>query len=591
MDYRDALSYIESKNSLGIMPGLDVILELLSGLGHPEGAVPALHIAGTNGKGTIMSYVEHAMLQAGMRVGRYLSPAVLDYREKWHINGEMVSEEDIVSCMEEIRAVAETMPQSPTSFEIETALAFLLFRRKNCDIMLVECGMGGRLDATNVIPLKVLDILASVSMDHMQFLGDTREKILNEKLGIVKPGDVLVTAPMDEELRNVVRTYPFPTMGEEGIVFTPTEEVSVQREDIHGTDFIFRNETYHIRMPGDVALENAITALMALEVYNKRAGQFGLPQLTQEQIREGLAAADWQGRFTVFDTHPMMIVDGAHNRDAWLRLAETIRRFFRDRKITFVLGVLADKEVDTMIDALVPLAKRIHVFTPESPRALAGEKLKSRILAYCAEPDFVSCEDSALSAAEKALRESSEEDVIVACGSLTFLGGLIKARGALEMDRVTRILNDAFYKKQIKKIYESEYDREYCRHGFGHAISVARIAYILALENRCTVRKDVVYAASLLHDIGRYTPEEKELGHHAAGAGVAEDVLIRAGYTEAERKVICEAIRAHKNPQEDSALLAGILYRADKLSRNCFLCDARESCYWPEERKNRSILC
>ena len=131
MDYRDALSYIESKNSLGIMPGLDVILELLSGLGHPQKAVPALHIAGTNGKGTIMSYVEHAMLQAGMRVGRYLSPAVLDYREKWHINGEMVSEEDIVSCMEEIRAVAETMPQSPTSFEIETALAFLLFRKKN----------------------------------------------------------------------------------------------------------------------------------------------------------------------------------------------------------------------------------------------------------------------------------------------------------------------------------------------------------------------------------------------------------------------------------------------------------------------------
>ena len=162
------------------------------------------------------------------------------------------------------------------------------------------------------------------------------------------------------------------------------------------------------------------------------------------------------------------------------------------------------------------------------------------------------------------------------------------------MDRVERILGDAFYKKQIKKIYESEYEREYCRHGFGHAVSVARIAYILALEEKRPgpgIRKDVIYAAALLHDIGRYTPEEEKMSHHEAGATVAERVLQRAGYTEDERIEICGAIRAHKEPEDNGAVLAGILYRADKLSRNCFLCDAREDCYWPENRKNRTILC
>ena len=591
MDYRDARSYIDSKNSLGIVPGLDVVLELLAGLGHPERAVPAIHIAGTNGKGTIMAYVEQALLAGGLKVGRYLSPAVLDYREKWQINGEMASEADIAQCMEEIRDIAEEMPQSPTSFEIETALAFLLFRKKKCDIMLVECGMGGRLDATNVIPSKIVDIIASVSLDHMQFLGDTREKILMEKLGILKSGDVLVTAPMDPELMEVIQKE---TSENKTVRWQKTtkEELMILREDIHGTDFLYRGETWYIQMVGDVAAENAITALTALEAYNDRAESFGLPRLSTDQIRAGLAATSWQGRFTVFDTHPTMIVDGAHNRDAWKRLSITLKRFYEDRKITFVLGVLADKEVDAMIETLAPMAKRIYVFTPDSPRALAGEELRRRILQETdMDPESVVSMDHAVSAATLALREASEEDVIVACGSLTFLGALLEKRKYLEMYRVEQILNDPFYKKQIKKIYESEFDRVFCRHGFGHAVSTARIAYILTMEEHRTFRKDVVYGTALLHDIGRYTPEEKTMSHHAAGAVAAEDVLRRAGYTEAERKEICEAIGAHKDAEDGTSGLAKILYRADKLSRNCFLCDARDECYWPEERKNRTVLC
>ena len=583
MNYSEALSYIESKNSLGIVPGLDVILALLEELDHPELAAPAIHIAGTNGKGTVMAYVEHALLAAGLSVGRYLSPSVMDYREKWQVNGEMASEEDVAECMTEVREAAERLSDSPTVFEIETALAFTLFRKKRCQVILVECGMGGRQDATNVLPRKLVDILASVSMDHMQFLGDTREKILREKLGIRKPGDVLVTAPLDKELRRILQGEDFPWREAE------IYDLKLLSETLDGTDFTYRGEAYHIRMPGQVAVENAITALTALEVYNERANAFGLPKLTRQQIRSGLAETAWQGRFTVLDTTPQMIVDGAHNRNAWLRLADTLRRFYEKKQI-FILGVLADKEVDAMLQTLLPLAKRVYTFTPDSPRALKGERLAEQIR-ESGVSSVTYVEEGAFSAAQLALREASPEDHIVACGSLTFLGELLKNRSRLEMDRVERILADPFYKKQIKKIYESEYDREFCRHGFGHAVSVARIAYILAREEQHDLRKDVIYGTALLHDVGRYTEYEKTMSHHEAGAVCAAEILERAGYSTEEREMMCRAIRAHKDPSGGGGTLESVLYRADKLSRNCFLCDAREECYWPEERKNRTILC
>ena len=595
MKYTEAVSYIESKNSLGIVPGLDVILALMEGLGHPEQEIPAIHIAGTNGKGTVMAYIEQVLLAAGYRVGRYLSPAVVDPREKWQINGHMPSEEEVAEAVEKVRAVAEALPNSPTSFELETAVAFVLFRDHHCDVMLIECGMGGRLDATNVIPRKVLDILVSVSMDHMQFLGNSREKILQEKLGIVKPGDPLVTAPLDEELRSLMKTYRVQDSQKPGgygelLSWREADRDSLvlTEETLSGTRFRYREKPYHICMVGDVAVDNAITALTALEIFNERAEDFGLWRVTEEEITAGLEKTSWQGRFTVFDTKPKMIVDGAHNRDAWGRLAGTLERFFGLKKRIYVMGVLADKEVDVLLDTLLPTAKKVYVFTPDSPRALSGKALAERIREAGGDAEVL---PSPTEAARKALREADETDVIVACGSLTFMGELLKQRSRLEMDRVERILQDTFYKKQIKKIYESEYDRIFCRHGFGHAVSVARIAYILAMEEGLRLRKDVIYGAALLHDAGRYTPEEKEMSHHAAGALYARGVLEKAGYTKEETDLMCNAIREHKDPGDRRDTLDSVLYRADKLSRNCFLCDAREECYWSEERKNHTIVC
>ena len=577
MNYKETQSYIEHKNSLGIHPGLDAVLAVLSELKHPERELPAIHIAGTNGKGSIMSFIESTLIASGLKVGRYISPALSEYRERWTVNRRMPEKEKVAELFTRIREAERRAGTELTAFEAETAAAFLLFLDEKCDIQLIECGMGGRLDATNVMPSKVVDILASVSLDHMQFLGDTREEILHEKLGIVQKDDVLVTAPLDECLRREMEKTDI-----EWIEAVMPEDAVMERE---GSEFVFDDVNIRLSMAGSTALENAVTALTALKAFNSRAESFGLKPVRMEHIREGFINTRWPGRFDLIRTSPAVIADGAHNRDAWLRLAENMRRLYPGRLI-LVTGVLADKEVECLADTFAPLSKKVLTFTPDSPRALDGGKLAALFEERGTE---ASCCASASEAITEALYGAAPEDVILAAGSLTFIGELLGKRNEIAMFRVRRILEDREYMEQSKKIIYSEYEREFCRHGFGHAVSVARIAYILAREEGADIPKEIIYATALLHDIGRYTELEERMSHHEAGAIKADEILMRTGFSEEERSRITAAIRVHKDPADDTDRLSGILFRADKLSRSCFICDAREECYWPEERKNKTV--
>lgn len=477
MNYKESLDYLEQKSSLGIVPGLAVVLDLLHELGNPERKVPALHIAGTNGKGSIMSFVESAMIEAGLKVGRYISPALKDYRERWTVNREMPSEEEVASLMPRIREAESRIAGTPTAFETDTAFAFLWFAEEKCDVMLIECGMGGRLDATNVLPKKVVDVLATVSMDHMQFLGDTREKILTEKLGIVKPGDALVTSPMDRGLADCMTNYLRENVPEHECYITALSCVSGVKRSLKGTTFSLNQKEYRISMSGQVALENAVTALMVLEIYNKRAKSFGLPVVSEEAISRGLTKTVWPGRFMVTGSNPVVILDGAHNRDAWKRLREELEYFFPEKGITFVMGVLRDKEVDCMLDTLLPLAKKLYTFTPDSPRGMKSRTLSRKAEAWMVVHEQVthgqelhgeehygeklhvkmplkneiygnernvtgenesdegktvtSCR-TVLTAAKRAIREAGREDVVVIAGSLSFMGELLSHMEVLE---------------------------------------------------------------------------------------------------------------------------------------------------------------
>ena len=246
MRYDEVLKYIEERNKLGSVPGLDNILGLLRRLGNPEKGIPAFHIAGTNGKGSIMAYVETVLIEAGYKVGRYISPTIIDYRERWQINKEYMPKRDCGQIMgritEEVGRMEEAGEGRPTSFEIETAAAFLWFKKKGCDIILIECGMGGGLDATNVFTETPIDVLASISFDHMQFLGNTLTAITKEKLGIVKKDDILVSYPQTAEPKKAVEKLVKKNGMDDGRYF---EADPAELSDVNDGMF---GSTLHIKM-------------------------------------------------------------------------------------------------------------------------------------------------------------------------------------------------------------------------------------------------------------------------------------------------------------------------------------------------------
>lgn len=431
MNYNEVISYIEKRNLMGSVLGLDNIKALLKKLGNPERSVPAMHIAGTNGKGSIMAYVENVLIEAGLKVGRYISPTIFDYRERWQICKEYISKEDCAELLSKVIGTVEEMEQSgegrPTSFEIETAAAFLYFKEAGCDIMLIECGMGGSQDATNVFLKTPIDVIASISFDHMQFLGNTLEAITSEKLGIVKDRDILVSYPQSEIPEKVIDAFASDEKNYQRYRKTDRSSITTLESGIWGTEFIYKNENYHISMAGGAQVYNAATAIEALEAFNDIAADYKLKKIDKDTVRKGLAKTFWPGRFTVIGSEPLFIADGAHNEDAWCRLSEDINKYFTNRKIIFIIGVLKDKEYDRMLDILTPFMKHAITLTSNSPRALDGRTLAGLIGERNVAAEY---SESISDAIDRALEIADQESdsVIIACGSLSFIGDIIRVK-------------------------------------------------------------------------------------------------------------------------------------------------------------------
>lgn len=430
MTYKEAMEYIESISSRGIVPGLDGIKELCRLLGNPQDDLKIVHIAGTNGKGSVLAYVSTILKAAGYRVGRYSSPTIFDYRERIQINGRNISQKDLCEGMELVRDACEDMvgrglPQ-PTPFEVETALAFWYFRFKNCDFSIVEVGMGGLLDATNLIRTPLAAVLTSISMDHMKFLGNSPEKIAEQKAGILKEGGRAVCAEQTPQVMEVIRRI-----------------ADEKHCDLRVAD---RNRVFHIRQKGkyperqrfDYRLADG-SALKDLEIGLAGAVQPGNAQLAIETIevlreqgfpisetalRKGLSETVWKGRFTVIARKPLFVVDGAHNEDAAKKLAESIEFYFTNKRIVYIMGVLRDKEYEKVIALTEMYADHIITITPpENPRALAAYELAQAVAKVHAN---VTAVDSLEEAVEMARLLTGPEDVILAFGSLSYLGRLMK---------------------------------------------------------------------------------------------------------------------------------------------------------------------
>ncbi len=416
MTYEEARTLMKGRLT-GVHLELDRMQNLLAELGHPEEGMQFIHIAGTNGKGSILAYIAGALIEAGFRVGTYTSPVVYEYGEQYRINNRMITHEEYTHLAEEIGAALQRMEEkglvAPSNFELETTLGLLWYRRENCDWVVLECGMGGRTDATNAIPAPRLAVFASVSMDHMGYLGNTLGEIARVKAGIIKPGCTAVTAEQPPEVMEALRA-------EAEICQVPlrvgnTSEAELLFTGFEGVRIRYRGHVLESPLAGVCQVENMVAAWEALHELQEQ----GVP-LTEEMIENGLRRADWQGRFSAICRNPLFIVDGAHNARAAKILRESIDLYFPDRRKIFIMGVFADKDYHEVIRLTAPAADRIYaIATPENERALPAEELAEAIRPFnprveaCASPE---------EAVERALAAAGEDDVILSFGSLSNIG-------------------------------------------------------------------------------------------------------------------------------------------------------------------------
>lgn len=418
MNYMEALEYIHSVNWTFCKPGLERTNELCEKLGHPEKDLKFIHVAGTNGKGSFCSMLSSVLQSAGYKTGLYTSPYIRFFNERMQINGEPISDAELAEITSLVRPVADGMTDRPTEFELITAIAFEYFRRNGCDVVVLEAGMGGRLDSTNVIREPLLSVITGIALDHTAFLGDTVEKIAAEKAGIIKDGRPVLWGGEDKTAEKVIREA-CARMGSE-MLAVEHGKLSVKQATLDGTRFDFGEmKDINISLLGTYQPKNACAVLSAIDVLNKYG--FSVPD---NAVREGLSAARWQGRFEIISREPLVIFDGAHNPQGIDAAADSVKRYFGDRKIYALTGVLRDKDYKYIAKRLSEIACRAFVMTPDNPRALSAREYAAEL-----EANGVVC--TAYDTLEKAFVSAKEQAALdgvplVCLGSLYTYAEIIK---------------------------------------------------------------------------------------------------------------------------------------------------------------------
>ena len=467
MDWNEAIALLHGANWKHTKIGLERMRDFMHALGDPQEKLRYVHIAGTNGKGSACVMTQSILTAAGFRTGLYISPHLDQFNERLSIDGQMISDADLRRLAGRVRAAAETLGEEPTDFEMITAMAFCWFEEQHCELVVLEVGMGGRLDATNVISSPEVCAIMHIGLDHTEFLGDTVEQVAAEKAGILKPGadcvlyhqlpgvmDVVqqrfADVNRDAAARTDAATYAANTAdsccasGAAGttdgafdmthsnhdgastksaaarLVITDPTAFTARVRTIDGQVFDYRNRSdLRIQLLGNYQMENAMAVLDIIDCLQRRG--WGIPEdaihqgtsaalirkdaqkpeISEDAIRAGLAQATWPGRFEVLSREPLLIVDGAHNPNGVEALVDTIRAYFPNQKINFVMGVMKDKDYHTMLRLIAPYAARFITELPDAHRALRPEQLKSEIRAYFDGP--IETADSVTAAVERAM--------------------------------------------------------------------------------------------------------------------------------------------------------------------------------------------
>ena len=409
-NYSEVISIIENTRRFGTLTGYEVSKSILEQLGNPQSGIPFVHVAGTNGKGSTTAFLCKILEQTGKKIGMFTSPHLITFEERIRINGEYISKEDVTRLG---NLLLETkFSVSPTMFDYCLAMAMLYFKEQQCDLMVIETGIGGRYDSTNALGIPEVAVITKIGFDHTAVLGNTIEEIAGEKAGIIKPGVSVVTS-MQEPAAEGVLYDNFVKMN------------AVQYYKISHSDILYA-KSLPMRMTGEYQLENAATAIAAAKIlFEKWNGEssFEISENQQEEfIKKGIAETFWKGRMEIVNEDPFFMIDGAHNGHGVHALSESLKALYPGEKFHFIMGVMADKDYEEMIEELLPLAIDFVTVTPESSRALQSEDLAECIQKKGVPARFVKNMEEAI------LPLLTQKDVTVektiAFGSLYFIGAI-----------------------------------------------------------------------------------------------------------------------------------------------------------------------
>ena len=365
MNYAEALDYIHAVNWVFCKPGLDRVRTLCHALGDPQDSLRFIHVAGTNGKGSLCAMTASMLRAAGLRVGLYTSPYIVRFNERMQVDGQPIGDEELCALVEHIRPFADAMEDKPTEFELITALAFLYFAKHGCDVVVLECGLGGRLDATNIIKTPILSVITGIALDHTAILGDTVDKIAAEKAGIIKAGVPVLWCGSDKDAETVIRARA----DEVGApVYTVDRgALSVKEMTLDGTTFDYgARKGLRIPLLGSYQPHNAANALCAVDLLNKISDL----TVSDDAVQIGLESVRWPARFEIVRREPLVIADGGHNPEGIDAAVDSIERYFGTQRIAIITGVMADKDYRYMASRIAGVACHVFCLTPDNPRAL-----------------------------------------------------------------------------------------------------------------------------------------------------------------------------------------------------------------------------
>ena len=421
MTVQQAIDYINDHTWSQWRLGLDRTRELLARLGNPQKELKFVHVAGSNGKGSTCAMLERILREAGYRTGFFPSPYIEDFRERIQVCGEYITEEALCEITQTVRAQADAMEDHPSQFELITAIGMVYFAREKCDMVVLEVGLGGEFDATNVIDAPEVAVITHIGLEHTEYLGNTLTEIARTKSGIIKTGSDVVLYENEQEVMDVVTEI----CRERGCPLHVARfgEIEPLEASLGGQSFRYGGAVYRLPLLGEYQLHNAVTVLTVVEVLRRRG--FAVPE---EAVTAGFANVKWPARFEVLCTDPLFILDGGHNPQCAEALAESLAKYVPE-KVVFLMGVLADKDYGKILDLITPFAEEFVCVTPDSPRAMPARELAEllRRRGYTAEA-CGSVEEGVSVSLQKALKSRESQGAkprpVVAFGSLYMAGAI-----------------------------------------------------------------------------------------------------------------------------------------------------------------------